>query len=118
VFCLLHGGSERQRLTDTVIKEKKKEWVFSTRCMSWGTGSQCLTSEGLKILKLSQVQHPQILLQMEVTKAEVITYQTDTFDLSDWWKTNCAKLPAFTYVLSVMLTIAYVLIGLWKWLTC
>jgi hypothetical protein len=25
VFCLLHGGSERQRLTDTVIKEKKKE---------------------------------------------------------------------------------------------
>ena len=89
VFCLLHGGRERQRLTDTVIKEKKKEWVFSTRCMSWGTGSQCLTSEGLKILKLSQVQHPQILLQMEVTKAEVITYQTvqalaDSIK-SHWW---------------------------------
>ena len=70
---------------------------------------------------------------MEVTKAEVITYQTvqsladsikslvdrkdtkgkDTSDLSDWWKANCAKLPAFTYVLLMMLTITYVLVGLW-----
>ena len=30
--------------------------------------------EGLKILKLSQ--HPQIILQIEVMKTEVITYQT------------------------------------------
>ena len=54
-------------------------------------------------------------------KTEVITYQTltdsikslverkddkgqDTFDISDWWKTNCAKLPAFTYVLCAVLT--------------
>jgi hypothetical protein len=22
----------------------------------------------------------------------------DPFDLSDWWNSNCAKLPAFTYV--------------------
>ena len=28
----------------------------------------------------------------------------DTFDISDWWKTNCAKLLAFTYVLRVVLT--------------
>jgi hypothetical protein len=50
-------------------------------------------------------------------KTEVISYQTpadyiqsfverrddqgkDTFDMSDWWKANCAKLPAFSYVLS------------------
>ena len=49
-------------------------------------------------------------------KPEVITYQTltdsikslvdrkgdkgkDTFDMSDWWKSNCAKLPEFAYVL-------------------
>ena len=54
-------------------------------------------------------------------KTEVITYQTladsvkllverkdgkekDTFDMSDWWKANCAKLPAFTYVLRAVLT--------------
>ena len=55
------------------------------------------------------------MVQIEVMKNEVITYQTpadsikqlverkddkgqDTFDISDWWKTNCAKIPAFTYV--------------------
>jgi hypothetical protein len=54
-------------------------------------------------------------------KTKVITYQTladsitplverkdgkgkDTFDMSDWWKANCAKLPAFTYVLRAVLT--------------
>ena len=75
--------------------------------------------EGLKILKLSQ--HPQIMLQIEVMKTEVIKYHTladsikshverkdvkgnDTFDISDWWKTNCAMLPAFTYVLRAVLT--------------
>ena len=50
--------------------------------------------EGLKILTLSQ--HPQITLQIEVMK--------DTFDMSDWWKANCAKLPAFTYVVRAVLT--------------
>ena len=28
----------------------------------------------------------------------------DTFDVSDWWKANCAKRPAFTYVLRAVLT--------------
>jgi hypothetical protein len=54
-------------------------------------------------------------------KTEVMKYQTvpdsiksfeerkdnkgkDTFDLSDWWKSNCATLPGFTYVLRVVLT--------------
>ena len=53
-------------------------------------------------------------------KTEVIKYQAlagsiksfeerkdskgkDTFDLSDWWKSNCATLPAFAYVLRVVL---------------
>jgi len=57
----------------------------------------------------------------EVMKTEVITYQTladsirplverndgngkDTFEMSDLWKSNCAKLPAFTYVLRAVLT--------------
>ena len=61
------------------------------------------------------------MVQIEVMKTEVITYQTpvdsikslverkddkgqDTFDISDWWKTNCAILPAFTYVLRAVLT--------------
>ena len=54
-------------------------------------------------------------------KTEVRTYRTladsvkllverkdgkgkDTFDMSDWWKANCAKLPAVTYVLRAVLT--------------
>jgi hypothetical protein len=28
----------------------------------------------------------------------------DTFDLSDWWKSNCATLPTFGYVLREVLT--------------
>jgi len=60
--------------------------------------------EGMKILQLSQ--HPQIVLQIEVMKTEVITYQTladsikplvekwmgrGTFcDMSGWWKANWA----------------------------
>ena len=56
--------------------------------------------EGLKIFKLSQ--NPRMMVQIEVMKNEVITYQTpadsikplvegkddkgkDTFDISDWW---------------------------------
>jgi hypothetical protein len=32
------------------------------------------------------------------------TCEMDTFDMLDWWKANCAKLPAFTYVLRAVLT--------------
>ena len=28
----------------------------------------------------------------------------DTFDLSDWWKSNCTTLPGFAYVFRVVLT--------------
>ncbi len=62
-----------------------------------------------------------MMVQIEVMKNEVITYQTpadsikplverkddkgqDAFDISDWWKANCAMLPAFTYVLRAVLT--------------
>ncbi len=75
--------------------------------------------KGVKKLKLSQ--HPQIMMQIEVMKIEVMKYQTladsikplveskdvkgnDTFDILDWWKANCAKLPAFNYVLNAVLT--------------
>ena len=61
------------------------------------------------------------MLQIEVMEIEVIKYQTlagsinpfvdrrdtkenDNFDISDWWKANCAMLPAFTYVLRAVLT--------------
>jgi len=66
-------------------------------------------------------EHPEICPQIEVMKTEVRKYQAlvasiksfdewkhskeqDTFDLSDWWKSNCATLPAFTYVLRAVLT--------------
>ena len=75
--------------------------------------------DGLKIFKL--YEHPVIHPQIEVMKTEVMKYQTltdsiksfeerkdikgkDTFDLSDWWKSNCATLPGFTYVLRAVLT--------------
>ena len=59
--------------------------------------------------------------QIELMKTEVIKYQVftgsiksfeerknikgkDTFDLSDWWKSNCATLSGFTYVFGTVLT--------------
>jgi len=74
---------------------------------------------GLKIFKFHD--HPEIRPQIEVMKTEVMKYQAlagsiksfeerkdskgkDTFDLSDWWKSNCATLPGFAYVLRVVLT--------------
>ena len=75
--------------------------------------------DGLKIFKL--YEHPEIRPQIEVMKTEVMKYQTlvdsiksfeerkdikgkDTFDLSDWWKSNCVTLPGFAYVLCVVMT--------------
>ena len=29
----------------------------------------------------------------------------DTFDISDWWKLNCGKVPTFAYVLPVVLIV-------------
>jgi hypothetical protein len=68
--------------------------------------------DGLKIFKY--YDHPEI-------RAEVMKYQAlggsiksfeerkdnkgkDTFDLSDWWKSNSVSLPGFTYVLRTVLT--------------
>ena len=67
--------------------------------------------DNLKIFKL--YEHPEIRPKIEVMKTEFTKYQTladsiksfderkdnkgkDNFDLSDWWKSNCGKLPAFT----------------------
>jgi hypothetical protein len=75
--------------------------------------------DGLKIFKF--YEHPKIRAQIEVMKTEFIRYQAladsiksfeerkdrkgkDTFDLSDWWKSNSGTLPGFTYVLRGVLT--------------
>jgi hypothetical protein len=75
--------------------------------------------DGLKIFKF--YEHPEIRAEIEVMKNEVMKYQAlaasiksfeerkdtkgkDTFDLSDWWKSNCATLPGFTYVLRAVMT--------------
>jgi hypothetical protein len=75
--------------------------------------------DGLKIFRL--YGYPKIRVQIEVMKTEVLKYQTlvdsiksfeerkenkgkDAFDLSDWWTSNCATLPDFTYVLCVVVT--------------
>ncbi len=75
--------------------------------------------DGLKIFQF--YEHPEIRPQIEVMKTEVMKYQTlagsiksfeerkdnkgkDTFDLSDWWKSNCATLSGFAYVLRAVLT--------------
>ena len=67
--------------------------------------------DNLKIFKL--YEHPEIRPQNEVMKTEVMKYQAhtdsmksfetnkdnkgkDTFDLSDWWKSNCTTLPSHT----------------------
>ena len=63
-------------------------------------------------------EHPEIRPQIEVMKTEVMKYQVhadsiksfeenkdrkgkDTFDLSDWWKSNCATLPSHTDYIQV-----------------
>jgi hypothetical protein len=68
----------------------------------------------LKMFKF--YDHPEIRTQIDVMKTEFMWYPTltdsmksfeerkdrkgeDTFDLSDWWKSNRATLPGFTYVL-------------------
>ncbi len=73
--------------------------------------------DGLQILKF--YEQPEIRAQIEVMKTEFMWYQTladsiksfeetkdskdkDTFDLSDWWKSNCTTLPGFTYVLTLI----------------
>ncbi len=75
--------------------------------------------DGLKIFKF--YGHPEICDEIQVMKTEVMKYQAlggsiklfeerkdskgkDTFDLSDWWKSNCAPLPGFAYVLRAVLT--------------
>jgi hypothetical protein len=75
--------------------------------------------DGFKKFKF--YEHPEIRPQIEVMKTEVMKYQAltgsiksfeerkdrkgkDTFDLSDWWKSNCATLTGFTYVLRAVLT--------------
>ncbi len=75
--------------------------------------------DGLKIFKF--YEHPEIRVEIQVMKTEVMKYQAladsiksfeerkdskgkDTFVLSDWWKSNCATLPGFTYVLRAVLT--------------
>ena len=75
--------------------------------------------DGLKIFKF--YDHPEIRAEIQVMKTEVMKYQAlagsiksfeerkdskgkDTFDLSDWWKSNCATLSGFAYVLSAVLT--------------
>ena len=77
--------------------------------------------DALKIFKF--YEHPDIRDQIEVMKTEFMWYQSltdsiqiksfeewknskgkDTFDLSDWWKSNCVTLPGFTYVFRVVLT--------------
>jgi hypothetical protein len=74
---------------------------------------------GLKIFKF--YDHPEIRPQIEIMKTEVMKYQAvagfiksfeerkdskgkDTFDLPDWWKSNCSTLSEFAYVLRAVLT--------------
>jgi hypothetical protein len=75
--------------------------------------------DGVKIFKV--YEHPEIRAQIEVMKIEFMRYQVltdsiksfeerkdrkgkDTFDLSDWWKSNSVTLPGLSYVLRVVLT--------------
>ncbi len=75
--------------------------------------------DGLKIFKFHD--HPEIRAEIQVMKTEVMEYQVlagsiksfeerkhikgkDTFDLSDWWKSNCSTLSGFAYVLRTLLT--------------
>ena len=99
----------------------KKECIFNPLDV-FGNRTAVSDIEGLKILEpvgARLCRHPQIIPQIEVMKTEDITYQAlaesshqvirgkirrsveGHHDMSDWWKANFAKRPAFTHVLHV-----------------
>ncbi len=76
-------------------------------------------NDGLKIFKF--YEHPKIRVPIEAMKTAFMWYQAltdsiksfeerkdnkgkDTFDSSDWWKSNSGTLRGFTYVLREVLT--------------
>jgi hypothetical protein len=101
---------------------EESEYVKRAACLGQQDLSVlCQRAEDIERLS----QHPQIILQIEVMKTEVITYQTvaDSIKpcgicakkwwqwgriiwhmMSDWWKTNGGKLQAFTYVWRAVFT--------------
>ena len=93
--------------------------IFNPPLHVLGNKSSVSDIDGLKIFKF--YEHPEIRAEIEVMKNEVMKYQAlaasiksfeerkdskgkDTFDLSDWWKSNCATLPGFAYVFRAVLT--------------
>ncbi len=84
-----------------------------------GNKSSVSDIDGLKIFKF--YEHPKIRVPIEAMKTTFLWYQAltdsiksfeegkdsegkDTFDLSDWWKSNSGTLPGWTYVLRAVLT--------------
>jgi hypothetical protein len=102
-------------------KTEVKEYVGTIVAPAHVLGNKISVSDidGLKIFKF--YEHPKIRALIEVMKTEFMRYQAladsiksfeerkhnkgkDKFDLSDWWKSNSATLPGFTYVLRAVLT--------------
>ena len=116
------GGEEDDDDSDNDLEIvlEQSGTVDSTDDASGGTEAPAKKAKiTLKIFKF--FEHHEIRPQIELMKTEVIKYQAlagsiksfeekkenkgkDTFDLSDWWKSNCVTLPGFAYVLSVVLT--------------
>jgi len=100
------------------VERMKTDRIFN-RLHVLGTKISESDIDGLKIFKF--YDHPEIRAQIPVMKPECTRYQAlvesiksfedrkdsegkDTFDLSDWWKSNCATVPGFTYVFRAVLT--------------
>jgi hypothetical protein len=93
--------------------------IFNPPLNDLGNKSSVSDIDGLKIFKF--YEHPKIRVPIEVMKTTFLWYQAltdsiksfeerkdsegkDTFDLSEWWKSNSGTLPGFTYVLRTVLT--------------
>jgi hypothetical protein len=65
----------------------------------------------LERMKVVRIFNPLYVLGNKISVGSIKSFEErkdskgkDTFDLSDWWKSNCATLPGFTYVLRAVLT--------------
>jgi hypothetical protein len=94
------------------MKVSATERTTMTQTMTWtssaGTEAPAkkvkitLTAEEEKFAK--QFQYQALAVSIKSFEERKDIKGKDTFALSDWWKSNCATLPGFTYVLRAVLT--------------
>ncbi len=58
----------------------------------------------IELMNTDVIKYQDLVGSIKSFKERKDTKDKDTFDLSDWWKSNCATLSACTYVFRTVLT--------------